>query len=193
MKKYNSFILVALMIMNFPGFAVAASLDELYRDVIKSDNEGYLPMFVKNRNTPDILEDDDVVQKVPEVKTPEAPKKPEVPVINLVNERKLREEAEKVALEKWNRTILAVQENRVTPLDLEEIMAKVHQNDAKAVEILAWMNTRGVGLPTNLIEAFKLYQDAAKLGVPKASENAALVYKAMSKQQREDLIALPEK
>ena len=38
--------------------ASATSLDELYRDIVRSDNSGYLPLYVKNRNAPEFLFDD---------------------------------------------------------------------------------------------------------------------------------------
>ena len=58
--------------------ASAASLDELYRDIIRSDNRGYLPLFVKNRNVPDVLvgiEDLEQIEEVPatNIKKPSDP------------------------------------------------------------------------------------------------------------------------
>lgn len=188
MKKYNNFILALLLALLLPNLVLATSLDELYRDVVKSDNEGYLPMFVKNRRIPDIFSEEDALKNVPDQKTEEqnAIIKTAKP-INLINERKIREEEEKKALLKWQNTIEAVRQNRITPVELEEINNHIAKNDPRAIEIFAWMNARGVGVPVNLKDAFHLYQRAATLNVPKATENAALVYKAMDKQQRESL------
>ena len=54
--KQIVFIILTLIFAQ-PAFS-ANSLDELYRDLIRADNEGYLPLFVKNRKVPDILSDD---------------------------------------------------------------------------------------------------------------------------------------
>lgn len=188
MKKYNNFILALIFAVFLPSLVQATSLDELYRDVVKSDNEGYLPMFVKNRRVPDVFSEEDVLKKLPEQKVEqENTTIKEAKPINLINERKIREEEKKKALLKWQNTIEAVQQNRVTPVELEEINNHIEKNDPRAIEIFAWMNARGVGVPVNLADAFHLYQRAATLNVPKAAENAALVYKAMTKQQRESL------
>ena len=55
MKKYKQIIIALLVLCSCPGTALSASLDELYRDIIRSENKGYLPLFVKNREIPDIL------------------------------------------------------------------------------------------------------------------------------------------
>ena len=57
MKK--ALFIILSLIFSVPEVS-ANSLDELYRDLIKSDNEGYLPLFVKNRKVPDILTDDKI-------------------------------------------------------------------------------------------------------------------------------------
>ncbi len=166
--------------------ASAGSLDELYRDLIKSDNEGYLPMFVKNRNAPDILtenkiEDSDVAQPTQTIVT-------EPSTVNFVDQRKIKEAAAKAALEKWENTIKAIQQNTVSPVDLEEIITQSEKNNPKAVEIYAWMNTKGIGVKQNLLKAFELYQKAAKLGVNNAENNAAQIYRVLNSDQRAQLL-----
>lgn len=178
MSKLNFFIIATVFGVVFAGAAEAASLDELYRDIVRSDNQGYLPMFVKNRHAPELLFDEDVPPPEKYEEKDEAP-------ISLVNERKLREEAERAARLKWQQTLKAVEENRVTPLDLEEIMRRAEKNQPDAVEVYAWMNAKGIGLEPNLPKAFQLYLQAAELQVPQAQQNAALVYRSMSKEQRE--------
>ena len=68
--------------------------------------------------------------------------------------------------------------------DLEEINQRVKLNDAKAVEVLAWMYTKGVGVKQNLVEAFKLYKKAESLQVSSAAQNASLVFKAMTVDEK---------
>ena len=55
MKKQLIAILYILPLLLWSNLTQASSLDELYRDIMRSDNQGYLPLFVKNRKTPDIL------------------------------------------------------------------------------------------------------------------------------------------
>lgn len=166
--------------------ASAGSLDELYRDLIKSDNEGYLPMFVKNRKAPDILTDKQISDS--DVAQPAEAVVEETLEVNFVDPRKVKEEAEKAALQKWENTIKAIQQNNVSPVDLEEIITQSDKNNPKAIEIYAWMNTKGVGIKQNLLKAFELYQKAAKLGVANAENNAAQIYKVLSADQRAQLL-----
>lgn len=75
MKK--ALFIILSLIFSVPEVS-ANSLDELYRDLIKSDNEGYLPLFVKNRKVPDILTDDKIpteeVMPAPQQLLPNPPK-----------------------------------------------------------------------------------------------------------------------
>lgn len=162
----------------------AAGLDEIYRDLIRDDNRGYLPIFVKNRNRPELLFEEDLIKAYPQTEVKDTPEnKP----VNLIDERKIREQQRLTELKRWKEAVRAVKENRVTPIELEEIDRYADNNDPKAVEIKAWMYTRGIGVAQNLPKAFSLYQKAASLGVKDALQNAALVYKSMSRYQRENL------
>lgn len=181
MKKYQQIIPAFLLSLLTAIPAAAGSLDDLYRDIVRSENQGYLPMFVKNRSIPDILPDENQLNLSKE-NAPSARQLPDS--VNLTNDRLAQEEARKAAQMQWDNTLKAVAENRVTPLELEEINYRVTQNDPKAVEVLAWMNARGVGVKTDLIQAFRLYQRAAELNVANAAENAAQVFKTIPVEQR---------
>ena len=157
----------------------ASSLDELYRDIIRSDNRGYLPLFVKNRKAPDALfdkEDYPLPHK--------AAQEESVLPIKLSNDFKQKLENAKDRQEQWIKTISAVKSNQVTPLELNDITTRVNENDPYATEILAWMYTTGVGVTPDFIEAFNLYKKAARLNVAHAEQNALIVYKAMNEEQR---------
>ena len=183
MKK--TFFAIICLLFSFSQ-ASARSLDELYRDLIKSDNEGYLPMFVKNRKAPDILTDKQISDS--DVAQPTEAVVNEPSEVNFVDQRKLKEEADKAALQKWENTLKAIQQNNVSPVDLEEIIIQSNKNNPKAIEIYAWMNTKGVGIKQNLLKAFELYQKAAKLGVTNAENNAAQIYKVLTADQRAQLL-----
>lgn len=185
MNKYLKLIFVSILFCTTSFPANAASLDELYREIIREDNDGYLPIFVKNRNQPELLFEEEIKATI----SPQTPQQ-ENKTINLIDERKIAEQKKLALIKKWEMTIKAVKENRVTPVELEEINKRVLNDDSRAVEILAWMNARGVGVQQNLTEAFRLYQKAAELGVQNANKNAALVYRSMSREQRESLSGL---
>lgn len=190
MKKYIKITFLTVFAVFLSSSAGAASLDELYRSIIRDDNEGYLPIYVKNRARPEMLFGDefDIVNKKQTVKVYD---KPEDKAISLINEQKIKEEAELLRIRRWENAVKAVRENRVTPVELTEIENYARQKDPKAVEILAWMNTKGIGVRQDLVKAFHLYREAAALNVPQAQKNAALIYKAMSRKQRELLVVTP--
>ena len=173
--------------------AKATSLDEIYRDLIKSDNEGYLPLYVKNRQAPDILVDKDI-KEIPDIEQAQTPDIDPY-IIDLIDRNKLAEQARLAQQKKWQETLKAVQENRVTPYVLEEILKHVRKHDPKAVEVYAWMNTKGIGVPKDYNKAFYYYQEAAYLAVPDAEKNAAAIYKVLTAEQRKQVKAYipPEK
>lgn len=140
-------------------------------------------MFVKNRSIPDVLIEEEILRQIPENQESQ-PKKNIPHPIYISNDRDTQKAARLAAIQRWENALKAVEENRVTPLELEIINDYAAKNDPKAVEVLAWMNARGIGIKPNLVEAFNLYQKAAALKVPLAAENALLVYKSMNAEQR---------
>ena len=185
MKHTTQIILSLLIGLSYSGLTQASSLDDLYRDVIRSDNDGYLPMFVKNRSMPDVLVEEEVLKKASS--QPHSELKGPAETINLTNNFQAIDAAKRAKQLKWEHTLQAVQENRVTPLDLDEITYRVSLSDPKAIEVLAWMYTKGVGVSSNLVSAFRLYRQAERLNVPGAEENAAKVYQAMNAEQRSQI------
>ncbi|MDY4840977.1 MAG: hypothetical protein SO314_01250 [Alphaproteobacteria bacterium] len=190
MKKLVFLILLAFL---FVKPAHSTSLDEIYRDLVKSDNEGYLPLYVKNRKIPDVLVEDGITE-IPLAIKAEDPKITPYQ-IPLVDKYKIEEEARIARQRKWDNAVLAVKENRVTPVELDEILLRIAENNPHAVEIYAWMNARGIGIPQDLVHAFNLYQQAIFLKVAGAEKNAAAVYKVMKPEQRQQIKAYipPEK
>lgn len=187
MKKFIAFIFSSILLAPNTGLAQSSSLDELYRDIVKSDNQGYLPMFVKNRNVPDFLVDENIPAELQNKKPDIEPAKDEITEINFINERQLRDDAIKAKAKKWQDTITAIQENRITPVELEEVEEKVKENNPQAIEILAFMNARGYGIKQDLIKAFHLYKKASTLRVAGSEKNMAIVYRSMTRIQKESL------
>ena len=184
MKKLAFLTLLAFL---FVKPAHSTSLDEIYRDLVKSDNEGYLPLYVKNRKIPDVLIENGITE-IPLAIKAEDPKITPYQ-IPLVDKYKIEEEARIARQRKWDNAVLAVKENRVTPVELDEILLRVAENNPHAVEIYAWMNARGIGIPQDLVHSFNLYQQAIFLKVAGAEKNAAAVYKVMKPEQRQQIKA----
>lgn len=184
MKKY---IFAALFFM-LPCSVQAVSLDDIYRDLVKSDNEGYLPLYVKNRHTPEFL-GEEIQDKVQNTSLSK-----EIPseTINLINERKIKEDLLKQEQKNWEDTLNAVKTSSITPQDLAEIEKKVKNNDPKAVEIYAWILARGTGIEQNLPKSFEMYQRASLLNVPDSLKNAQEVYKAMTPEQKSQIKPLED-
>ncbi len=182
MKYIISFILIGVGFAFNANAAAAPSLDDIYRDIIRSDNRGYLPLFVKNRQAPVLLaEEEDALKAVAPVKSSASP---ESNVIKLSNDIKQRNALLKARQLQWLKTIAAVKSNQVTPLELNDITSRAKENDPKAIEILAWMYTKGVGVSADFVEAFNLYKKAARLNVANAEKNALNIYKSMNEDQR---------
>lgn len=159
------------------------SLDEIYRDVIRSDNSGYLPIYVKNRTAPEFILNEEQLKKAQEI--PNVIALPtENKIIDFEDYRAQREEEEKIKTERWIKAVEAVKKNNVTPIDLHEIESKAETEDSSAIEILAYMYARGIGVKMDLIKAFRLYKRAERHNVKNAKENAAKIYKIMTSDQR---------
>lgn len=188
MIKFKSKIALTLTALGliFPSSSHAMSLDEIYRDVIRSNNSGYLPIYVKNRNAPQFLLDEEKLKDAQEV--PLVINEPQKNmIIDFEDYRLQREQEEKAKTQRWLKAIEAVKKNNVTPLDLKEIESKEELDDPTATEILAFMYARGIGVKMDLIKAFKLYRKAERLNIPNAKENAIKVYKVMTPDQRAKL------
>ena len=188
MIKFKSKIALTLTALGliFPSSSHAMSLDEIYRDVIRSNNSGYLPIYVKNRNAPQFLLDEEKLKDAQEV--PPVINEPQKNmIIDFEDYRLQREQEEKAKTQRWLKAIEAVKKNNVTPLDLKEIESKEELDDPTATGILAFMYARGIGVKMDLIKAFKLYRKAERLNIPNAKENAIKVYKVMTPDQRAKL------
>ncbi len=187
MNKAKLIIYAVLSGWMMTNSAYAAGLDEIYRDLVRSDNRGYLPLFVKNRQAPSLLDDE-------RISMPEAPVVVEPVVdsmtlkeISLDNERQRREAEEKAAELRWQKVLKNVQNGYVSSFELEELSKREAQNNPQAVEVLAWIYSRGIGVKPDLIKAFNLYKKAVGLKVPSAMDNAVKVYRAMTPAQKNEI------
>lgn len=191
MINFKTWLFIGFLVALPLNSSQAMSLDEIYRDVVRSDNRGYLPMFVKNREAPDFVVDKSALKEVPEPKFDNnSPINPDLEIVNFENQRKIHEEQVRQKWAAWNKIIQNVKKGKVTAVELRELEVKAGENNPQAVEILAWIYAKGVGVKPDLVKAFRLYMQAENLGVPDAKLNAAKVYKVMPRQMRENLVAL---
>ena len=161
-------------------------MDAIYRDLVRSDNLGYLPIYIKNRNAPEFIIDEERAKKSQEGQEIYQLKDQNL-IINFEDNRIDQDEVDRMNALKWQQTIQAVKNNMVTPKELDEIKNRIKQNNPDAIEIYAYMNAKGIGVQKDFIKSFNLYRQAEKLGVPQAKENAIKVFKAMSPEQKQKL------
>ncbi|MFV0625856.1 MAG: hypothetical protein ACK5N8_00720 [Alphaproteobacteria bacterium] len=164
--------------------AFAVSLDSMYRDVVKSTHDGYLPVFVKNRETPTLDFDEAKFAALSQPTENQIDGK----IINFDKDEKMKKIAELRENDEWKNTMQAVQRKVVLPLDLERIEKRVASGYPKAIELYAWMHAKGIGVEKDLIKSFELYKKAEKLNVEKAHENALKVYGVMTTEQKEKIL-----
>lgn len=188
MKK-ASFLFLSLMLSGlWANNSSAAGLDEIYRDLVRSDNRGYLPLFVKNRESPKIFDDEALINDVSQPSTVNEQSLNGLEDVNLDNERQRRSaEAEEEEL-RWQQTLKNVQAGLVSSLELEELIEREQENNPQAVEVLAWIYAKGIGVEPDLIKAFNFYKKGTTLGIPQAKENAIKVYKAMTPSEKAQLL-----
>lgn len=187
MKKANFIILSLLLGCVVSENAVAAGLDEIYRDLVRSDNRGYLPLFVKNRQTPNIFREDGTLGDIAQPDLIDEQTLKGLEDINLENERQRRSAEREAAELRWQQALKNVQGGYVTSVELEELEKREQENNLQAIEVLGWVYARGIGVKPDLIKSFNYYRKAANLGVTGAQDNAVKVYKAMSAAQRAEL------
>ena len=187
MNKVKFIICAFLLFFVVSKGAFAAGLDEIYRDLVRSDNRGYLPLFVKNRQAPSVIDDGNKVLSNDDFESSANALEKGLNNINFQNERLIKKAELEEAEIRWKKVLANVQSGYVSSFELDELNKREQENNSQAVEVLAWIYSKGVGVEPDLIKAFHLYKKAIALKVPEAMENAVKVYKAMSAQQKAEL------
>ena len=192
MIKAN-FILYAFLAM-FVGVkcSSATGLDQIYRDLVRSDNRGYLPLFVKNRNTPEVGSSDKLLEEVAEPVEVKKDTTVGLEDVNLDNPRQKRNMELEAENERWQQVLANVQRGYVSSYELGILNSYEADDNPQAVEVLGWMYSQGIGVDQDLIRSFNYYKKAVDLGVSSAMENAVKVYRAMSASQKEKLLKMHE-
>lgn len=177
MKKLILIIFISLIIS--PNRVQAFSMDSVYRDVMRSENNELLPAFVKNSDSSSLKFDKEIEKYEETTETAN-----ETEYMSFVNKKQLRDDKAIKDNQEWQETLLAIEKNQVTPIDLERLQTKVDAKDPKATEIYAFMLTKGIGVSKDFIKAFNTYKKAESLGIDTAKQNSTEIYKAMTPDQR---------
>ena len=188
MKKVNFLVLVSVLGCLVSPNSFAAGLDEIYRDLVRSDNRGYLPLFVKNREAPKIFEEESLSSDITKPVLIDEQAVKGLEDINLENDRQRRSAERDAAELRWQQALRNVQAGYVSSVELEELNKKEQEDNPQAIEVLAWMFAKGVGVDVDLTKAFNYYKKGVALGIPQAKENAVKVYKAMSAEEKTKLL-----
>lgn len=87
-----------------------------------------------------------------------------------------------------------LQSGAAAPRDIALLRDRAAAGDERATELLAWCHLKGVGTPKDPVPAYLLYGVAAKLGVPNARRNQAIVYETdMTPEQRQTALTIEDR
>ena len=80
----------------------------------------------------------------------------------------------------------SIRTGRVGATDLAQLHALARSGNARAIEMLAWCDYAGVGVPRDPMAAYLLYGVAASAGLERAQENQSVIYEyALTPDQRQ--------
>jgi TPR repeat protein len=75
--------------------------------------------------------------------------------------------------------------------DIDTLLQRTGSGDSEALELLAWCNATGTGVPRNSVVAYLLYGEAAAVGVANAARNQAAVYEtSLTPEERQKALEL---
>ncbi|HMK67645.1 MAG TPA: hypothetical protein VK433_03775 [Stellaceae bacterium] len=78
------------------------------------------------------------------------------------------------------------------PKDIEALQHLAASNDPRAVEVLAWCELNGLGTARDPLAAYRLYRQAAGLGVPHARDNQNAVFERQLTPEERQAVLLEE-
>ncbi len=81
---------------------------------------------------------------------------------------------------------------QVTAEDIGAIEKRAAAKEARAVEALAWCKLNGIGVPSDPIEAYFLYGEAAQLGIPTARSNQNAIFEARLTPDQRQIVLMRE-
>jgi TPR repeat protein len=88
-----------------------------------------------------------------------------------------------------DQVIAHIKAQKVSAEDMKLLEGHAANHEPRAVEALAWCRLNGIGGKPDALEAFFLYGEAARLGVPNAQANQTSIFESrLSQQQRQDAL-----
>jgi hypothetical protein len=79
-----------------------------------------------------------------------------------------------------------IKTGKISSEDLHRLQMGSHAGDGRAIELLAWCDYFGIGLPRDPVAAYILYGIAGLAGIPGTSTNQAIIYDyGLSSDQRQ--------
>ncbi|HKT16569.1 MAG TPA: hypothetical protein VJR47_00920 [Stellaceae bacterium] len=83
----------------------------------------------------------------------------------------------------------AIKRNRVSAEDVATLQRLSQAGNARATELLAWCDFKGLGVARDPVAAYVLYGVAALAGIPKASANQTVIFEyALTSEQRQKVL-----
>jgi hypothetical protein len=203
--RFTVILTVFMFLLPKSSFAFGTTLGDMYRNIVKIENNGQTPSYIKERQkekskAPVVLEEEtQEISALRAGKTPDQKFKERVRLsalkekINELEGTKVKKETQdtltrKNTGKKWIEIVRSVQLGNPTPFEVAEIKRRADEKDPEAVELYAWMKANGVGCKQDLQKAWLLYSLASRMGVKDAGKNANAVYKAMTAHQKETLV-----
>jgi hypothetical protein len=69
-----------------------------------------------------------------------------------------------------------VEAGKPSAADMRRLQSMAHDGDGRAIELLAWCDYAGIGVPRDPVAAYLLYGVAAMAGITRASANQAVIF-----------------
>lgn len=88
--------------------------------------------------------------------------------------------------------IAHVRARTVSAHDIEILEHGVAAKDTRAIEVLAWCKLTGLGGSPDVVAAYRLYGEAADLGVPNARKNQIAIYETRLTPEQRQSVLLPQ-
>ncbi|HTS90389.1 MAG TPA: hypothetical protein VMG55_00185 [Stellaceae bacterium] len=88
--------------------------------------------------------------------------------------------------------VARVRAKTVGPKDIEALQHLAASNDPRAVEVLAWCELNGLGTARDALAAYRLYRQAAGLGVAHARDNQNAVFERQLSPEERQAVLLEE-
>jgi TPR repeat protein len=85
-----------------------------------------------------------------------------------------------------------IRAQQATAADIAVIEKEAQAKEPRAVEALAWCKLNGIGMAADPIEAYRLYGEAAQLGVATAHSNQVAIFETLLSPEQRQLVLMRE-